>query len=337
MFKKISCSLLAVLILCCFTVAVGASSGSIYVSNVSGVPGDTVSVEIIMNSNPGVSFLELSVEYDESCLKLVNAIDEGVLGSIAVFDTVSKNPFKLSWSNEETNSDFKGTGTIATLTFKIVGSAKTGKTNINLSCNKSATMDIDHNKVDFSLEDGSVTVSKTPESTTIADRTTVIDSGNNTTNHNNNATTTKGSATTTKKNSSTTVTQNSDGTATTRKDSSSSTTKRGDEAVTTARDSEKPVTSVTVDSNYNEDYVVTDAEGNSIKVQEHVIATDKSGEELTDKEGNNITLTTVEGAEDLSAGSRTDGKANTKTIVIICVLAVALIVAAAVVFSRKRK
>ena len=59
-----------------------AGSGEISLSSAKAAPGETVSVTVTIDANPGVMFLKLEPEYDESVLTL-NSMTAGEAGSSA--------------------------------------------------------------------------------------------------------------------------------------------------------------------------------------------------------------------------------------------------------------
>lgn len=126
MKKRVLSVVLAVaMMVACFVVApvsgVSAETAktiSVEATKVDAMPGDTVTVDVNITSNPGIIAMRLLVEYDTSVLTLIGAEDKGVLG-ISQFTETYDSPFALVWSNGTATTNYTVTGTIATLTFKV--------------------------------------------------------------------------------------------------------------------------------------------------------------------------------------------------------------------------
>ena len=85
MTKKLSALFIALFLLLSFTFISIAASADVSASTVYGKPGDTVTVMLKLNSNPGLACLGLFVEYDSASLELKDVCDEGLLGVSARF------------------------------------------------------------------------------------------------------------------------------------------------------------------------------------------------------------------------------------------------------------
>lgn len=132
-FKRIlSFLLVTVLMVGCLTIApvVNAASYDIAFSTESKTvnKGDTFTVNVNIDSNPGITMLRLYVEYDSSILTLTGVEDKGILGDYIFNDTMA-SPFCMLWDNG-TSENFTATGAIATLTFT---ATEVGSSDINLS------------------------------------------------------------------------------------------------------------------------------------------------------------------------------------------------------------
>ena len=92
----------------------------------SGTPGDTVSVAIKMDENPGIIAARIKVSYDSKALTLMKAEDGGILGEYTFGNDKKANPYVMLWENGTASKDYTATGTLATLTFKIADDAAEG-------------------------------------------------------------------------------------------------------------------------------------------------------------------------------------------------------------------
>lgn len=129
------------------------------VSSTSGAPSDTVTVDLSLENNSGLSGMQLDVSYDENILTLTNVEFNGDFGwSQTTAPTPYKNPQTISMASP-TNTNY-GTGVFATLTFMISEDAGDNVvTNIELSCtDEGNVVDGDIKPVDIQFESGSVTV-----------------------------------------------------------------------------------------------------------------------------------------------------------------------------------
>ena len=131
---------------------------------VTGAPGETVSVEIVMHNNPGIVSMIMRVGYDSSVLTLKSVVDAGILGTSIHSDNYAKNPYQLTWANDLATTNFTANGTLVTLTFEIAANAADGTYPIEVSYTKNnfEIFDCDANELDVDTVPGSVTVSSVP-------------------------------------------------------------------------------------------------------------------------------------------------------------------------------
>ena len=138
----------------------GANNAVLAVGSIEATAGETVTVDITIENNPGILGMTLKVTYDESILTLT-AVKRGDAMSALTF-TPPKNlssgcmlPFDALEIYDEDIKD----GTVATLTFAVAENADAGSTGkIYLSYNDGAIIDNDLNVLDIDLREGSVTV-----------------------------------------------------------------------------------------------------------------------------------------------------------------------------------
>ena len=91
----------------------------ITVANVTGNVGDYVDVPISITDNPGIITMRLNIEYDGAALRLVNVVDNGVLGAQYHSDNYA-SPYTLFWENGTARENICYNGKIATLRFEIL-------------------------------------------------------------------------------------------------------------------------------------------------------------------------------------------------------------------------
>ena len=135
--------------------------GVICVGSTTGRAGDAVDIAISLKDNPGVISMLLNVNYDNSVLTLTGYTDEGKLGTEYHNKNYSIMPYVLSWADDTATTDNTYTGTIVTLHFKISDNAAEGNypITISYSSDDSDIYNSDWETVEFSIENGSVTVS----------------------------------------------------------------------------------------------------------------------------------------------------------------------------------
>ena len=93
------------------------------VRDVIGQQGDFVTVEITLESNPGIVAGGVEVLYDAKSLRLTNAVDTGLLPGAVFGNTMEQMPYRLTWE-AGTNADTTACGVVARLTFEILAEGK---------------------------------------------------------------------------------------------------------------------------------------------------------------------------------------------------------------------
>ena len=136
------------------------SDAIIKASNVKGVAGKTVDVPISLINNPGIIGATLGVKYNDAALELVDVTDMGALGSSS-HKPEYVSPYTLSWANDTSTENYTIDGPIAILTFKIKEETAAGSYPVIISYDYDnyGIYNKDLNKVNFSIENGSVDVS----------------------------------------------------------------------------------------------------------------------------------------------------------------------------------
>ncbi len=168
--KKIRLSILVVVLL--YTTAfpvLAASNNSLISTTESGIPefvventtgeiGDIVDIKISLINNPGITALQLKVNYSAEDLELISINDNGLFNDAITYSQLNKNPLTISWysssSNDETNS-----GCLAILKFKILENAEDSE--ISVTYDEENVFDSSFNNVKFNTIFGGVAVSNT--------------------------------------------------------------------------------------------------------------------------------------------------------------------------------
>lgn len=176
--RTISAVLVIVLAIAAMTMsAAAAGAPTISVGTASGNPGDTVTVTLSIENNPGVCAMILTPTYDTTALRL----DGAKLSDD--FDGMLECVSKIVWIHS--GGDSQNNGTFLTLSFTVLDSARAGDSKISLTYSNGDICNWDEKNVDFEivsgkidiLSDGTGTVASTasPDSETNGDGSAVTD------------------------------------------------------------------------------------------------------------------------------------------------------------------
>ncbi len=155
--KKLIAALLAAILLCSMMIVPvsAAGNGSLAMEDRSGKRGETVTLKVDMNSNPGLLTMTIRVRYDTSVLELIKTEDTGLLVGTQLNKDYN-SPYRISWMDGVATTNNVATGTIAIFTFKIKDTAAFGKSVVTLEFLDS--FDAEYGSNTFSVKSGSVTV-----------------------------------------------------------------------------------------------------------------------------------------------------------------------------------
>ena len=156
MKKVLSCAILLILLCGLLTVSVyAAGSGSLEMTSATGSAGEEVTLNVKLNSNPGLVTMTIRVKYDTSALQLTKVTEPGLLKGTQLNPTYG-SPYTISWVDGSATTNNSATGTIATFTFKILESAPIGKNTVTLEFVDS--YDVNYGENSFTATSGTVTV-----------------------------------------------------------------------------------------------------------------------------------------------------------------------------------
>ena len=167
--KKIGSFLLAICM--AFTMLlpvlpVWAANPEISFAEVTGKPGEEVTVDVLMSGNPGLAYLKIKVGYDPNELKLLSVTNNGILGGMFTpSQTIDVNPQVLQWMAAGNSYD---NGAIATLKFKISETATEGSKTLTLLFEECYNQDLDD--VVFSVVPGTIQVTADAEKTPVIEK-----------------------------------------------------------------------------------------------------------------------------------------------------------------------
>lgn len=137
MKKTLSLVLTALLLLALFAVpAFAAGSGSLALTGAQGSRGETVTLDVNLEANPGLITMKFTVEWDEG-LELVGVSDAALLKGWTEPSPSIASPYTLRWADSLSEVNSTATGKIATLTFKIAEDAAPRNQTVTLASTQS--------------------------------------------------------------------------------------------------------------------------------------------------------------------------------------------------------
>ena len=139
-------------------------TGVIAASDAEGAPGDTVTVTITLQDNPGIIAAAMEVIYDTTQLKLLHVEDAELLNEPTFGASVEQYPYYLSWNDALASGNNKDTGLLVTMTFEILEDAEPGEVPVVLSGDANDLFNWDLDNVPFTFCSGIVTVTGAGES-----------------------------------------------------------------------------------------------------------------------------------------------------------------------------
>lgn len=133
--------------------AIEYPAGKITIESAETKAGDTVSVAVYLENNPGVAYAKFKVDYSDA-LTLVSAEDQAVLsGTFTTSQTLDVKPYVLQWMGADNSTK---NGCFVILTFRVAEDAKDGVYDITMMC--SEAYNADYEDVQFTITNASVTV-----------------------------------------------------------------------------------------------------------------------------------------------------------------------------------
>ena len=120
------------------------------------VPGDTVSVQLLLTGNPGIWDPTVNIAYDAERLEIVKVDNGDIYASSELYDVnFANNPLVLSYTSINLKNNTKD-GTLATLTFRAKADAPTGAAAVRIA--RYDVVDVNEKSISFSTFDASVAV-----------------------------------------------------------------------------------------------------------------------------------------------------------------------------------
>lgn len=156
MKKILALILVLALCLCNFTVfAEGEFTARIETKDAN--PGDTVDLAVNLENNPGVVCLLFVLNFDTTALKLVDVVDGALIPEPTFGDKYDNVPYKMLW-NSASPEDYTDNGTLVTLKFEVLPTAKAGMSKVTITYKQENVFDVDFNDVYLKIENGGVNI-----------------------------------------------------------------------------------------------------------------------------------------------------------------------------------
>ena len=149
--KLITTALIIVLVITALTCTVGAAgTPAITVSSTSGNPGDTVTVKLSLENNPGVSAMILTPSYDSTALQLDSVKGSDDFGGMVEYVN------RIVWLSS--GGDVQQDGDFLTLTFTVLDSARKGDLELSVTYSDGDICNWNEENVDFEIASGKVEI-----------------------------------------------------------------------------------------------------------------------------------------------------------------------------------
>lgn len=148
-------------IMLCSLAASAESETVVFGSHETAKPGETVSVTVKLQDNPGLAAWKIELEWDDTALTLDKdsvSLDKDFSKGMLAENSNESGKLILAWANVK---DIAADGNLITLTFKVADDAAAGTHSI--SVNASGTRNENGDKIAVAVSDGSITL--TPEKT----------------------------------------------------------------------------------------------------------------------------------------------------------------------------
>ena len=161
MKKVLSVCLSLMLLLACIPLQASADGTAVFaVGTAEAHAGETVSIPVMIENNPGIIAFRVTVSFDTDVLTLQSAAAADLLAAekITFGGSYDTDSFRILWEDGTGSGNTTVSGTFATLEFLVKEDAPIGETTISINYSASSTFDYDLNEVAFGTRAGSVTV-----------------------------------------------------------------------------------------------------------------------------------------------------------------------------------
>lgn len=139
---------------------------AIKVNTVYGKPGDIIEVDLELQENPGILGMVLSLEYDETAMRLIDAKNGEAVSDVLTLTSSNtlNSGVRFVWDGLDLSSSDIKNGTLLTLEFELLDSAIEGKRYpLNLQYDTGDIVDADLNVVNLSIYQGFIEIEQSNE------------------------------------------------------------------------------------------------------------------------------------------------------------------------------
>ena len=137
------------------SVDIVTDSPTLSVSSESGNVNDTVEAKVLIENNPSITALRISVAYPSDDLELLEINDGGVFEEAVTHSQTLTSPITISWYSQR-SVDCNNNGVLAILKFRIKENAQSSQ--INLSYDEDDIFNSSFDNVYFDTQNGAVNV-----------------------------------------------------------------------------------------------------------------------------------------------------------------------------------
>ena len=137
--------------------AYAAEAPVIDVDNKMVTAGATVTLDVSIRGNPGISAMYFDIYYDKA-LTLIRAEDTGLFGGALFAEDITSYPYRVSWDESSLSTVNSSDGIILRLVFSVPDDVKAGTYNVDIDYDKEEIYGSSLKNVNFSVSKGSITV-----------------------------------------------------------------------------------------------------------------------------------------------------------------------------------
>ena len=128
---------------------------TVSIDDATAAVGETFTVAVRVEKNPGIISMKLALQYDNTRLELVETARQDFAG--VTYGPTEKVPFIFNWI-DAIHPDNTTNGVLTTLTFRVKEGAPTGATPLTLTYDPEDVFNAAWEGVVFAVRNGSVTI-----------------------------------------------------------------------------------------------------------------------------------------------------------------------------------
>lgn len=149
------------LLLCSILPAMAAepntSSPLFKMSSANILAGDDFDLDLTISNNPGITALQVSIEFDTSAIVLTGIEHKGLFSNPSTCSNTLSSPFKISWYSKSSANETEN-GVLATLHFHALETTQNATYDVVVSYDEDNVFDSSFDNVYFSTENGEVVI-----------------------------------------------------------------------------------------------------------------------------------------------------------------------------------